>query len=130
MELVKPKSNLEIPIEGTQKLKLPKWLPRYQLTWFVRYFSRGGAYPIDEALNGMRIAFAGEPLPVHKRKAFFRHARIWQDLLLREKSDRGTMNSDSTNTLVVNSKDGLPLRDTQDNLVRPAKTYQNLQRRS
>ena len=71
MELARPKQNLEIPIEGTQKLKLPKWLPRHELTFFVRYFSRGGAYPIDEALNGMRISFAGEPLPLPKRKAFF-----------------------------------------------------------
>ena len=130
MELARPKQNLEIPIEGTQKLKLPKWLPRHELTFFVRYFSRGGAYPIDEALNGMRISFAGEPLPLPKRKAFFRHARIWQDWLLREKSDRGTMNSDSTNQVANYSRNGHALRNTQDNLVRPKKTYETLQRRS
>ena len=110
-------------------MKLPKWLPRHDLTFFVRCHSQAGAYPIDEALNGMRISFDGEPLPLHKRKAYFRHARIWQDLLLREKSDRGTMNSDSTNTVANYSRNGHRLADTQDNLARPAKTYKNLQRR-
>ena len=129
MELVKPKSNLEIPIEGTQKLKTPKWLSRKDLSFFVRYFSQGGAYPIDEALNGMRISFDGESLPEEKRRSFFKHARIWQDFLRRKESDRGTMNSDSTKQVANYSRNGHALRNTQDNLVRPKKTYENLQRR-
>ncbi len=130
MELVKPKSKLEIQIEGTQKLKTPKWLSRKGLTFFVRYFSQGGMIPIDEYRNGFRISnVEGEQLPEEKRRVYFRHARIWQDLLLKEKSDRGAMNSDSNKVDHV-SRHGPTARNQSPASPSSSQKVQNLQTRS
>ncbi len=114
MELVKPKDRLNIPIKGTEKRDLPRFIDRGDLTFFVRYFSEGGAIPIAEELNGMRISFGGQSLSPQQRKAFFKHAQLWQDLLLAE-SGRETFKSDSTNQVAQHRSHGRISRDSSSN---------------
>ena len=128
LELERPKLNLEIPIRGTEKLKTPKWLSRKDLTWFVRYLDLSGAYPIKDVFKGLRISFDGEQLPEEKRRAWFKHARIWQDLLRRKESDRGTMNSDSTNLAHVRGH-GFTARNQSPTSPSYSQKVQNLQTR-
>ena len=130
MELSKPKDRRHNFIKGTQKRDLPKLFSRKEFTFLIRMFTEAGAIPISEECKGMRFDFGGYLLSKNEKRLFFKHADLWQKILLEGESDRVTTNRDSTNTLVVNSTDGLPLRDTQDNTSRPKKTYENLQRRS
>ena len=117
LELERPKLNLEIPIRGTEKLKTPKWLSRKDLTWFVRYLDLSGAYPIKDVFKGLRISFDGEQLPEEKRRAWFKHAQIWQNILRSAKADRVTTNSDSNN-LARYKEHGKSFRNTPSNSPR------------
>lgn len=82
MELVKPKDRLSNPIKGTEKRDLPRFISRSELTWFVRYMSESGAIPLSNIPQFM-VSFGGDKLNPQQRKVFFKHAQIWQDLLLR-----------------------------------------------
>ena len=117
MELVKPSERLITrkwgyhPIEGSEKRSVPKWIERKDLNHFVRYFSDQGFIPIEKYKNEIRItSLAGKRLTRTQINDLFNHAAIWQKLLLKEKSVRGTYTSDSTNLAHV-SGHGSTARD-------------------
>ena len=117
LDLVSPKSRVITrrwylhPIEGTARRGLPKWLSRDDLTHFVCYFTDRGFIPIDKYQKEIEItSLAGKKLFPQQRNDLFKHAAVWQKLLLKEKSVRGTYTSDSTNLAHV-SGHGSTARD-------------------
>ena len=75
-----------------------KWIKRKDLNHFVRYHSDRGHIPIDNFKKEIRIiSYAGKRLTRTQIDDLFKHAAVWQKLLLKEKSVRGTYTSDSTN---------------------------------
>ncbi len=110
MELEKPKDRRFTEIKGTEKRDLPKVFSREDFTFLIRMFTEAGAIPISSECKGMRFEFGGKELSRTERHLFFKHADIWQQILL-AKSERGTMKSDSDNLARYNEH-GKNFRDT------------------
>ena len=92
MELIQPKSRVitrkwgHHPIEGSEKRSVPKWIKRKDLNHFVRYFSDRGFIPIDKYKKEIWItSLAGQRLTRTQIDDLFKHAAVWQKLLLKEK---------------------------------------------
>ena len=122
------------PIEGTEKRSIPKWIKRKDLNHFVRYHSDRGYIPIDNFKKEIRItSIAGKRLTRTQVDDLFKHAAVWQKLLLKETSVAGTYTFfapvEQANTVVVNSTDGHASRDSQDNSSGSKTINKNLHRR-
>ena len=135
LDLVSPKSRVIKkrwylhPIEGTQKWSLPKWLSRDSLTHFVCYFTDRGFVPIDKYQKEIQItSLAGKKLFPQQRSDLFKHAAVWQKSLLKEKSVRGTMKSDSSSNsgMAYNSSHGRASRNPQTNAPRNSQKVCNV----
>lgn len=78
-----------VPIKGTEKRRLPKWMEphRDRLTRFVRLNTEAGMVPMSD-FKTMRIRVGPKAtryeLEPHERTRWFQEAQIWQDLLLSE----------------------------------------------
>jgi hypothetical protein len=78
-----------VPIKGTEKRRLPKWMEphRDRLTHFVRSNTEAGMVPMSD-FKTMRICVGPKAtryeLKPHERTRWFQEAQIWQDLLLSE----------------------------------------------
>ena len=82
-----------VPIKGTEKRRLPKWMEphRDRLTRFVRLNTEAGMVPMSD-FKTMRIRVGPKAtryeLEPHERTRWFQEAQIWQDLLLSESDPR------------------------------------------
>ena len=119
--MIQPKSRVitrkwgHHPIEGSEKRFVPKWIKRKDLNHFVRYHSDRGHIPIDNFKKEIRIiSYAGKRLTRTQIDDLFKHAAVWQKLLLKEKSVRGTHTSDSNN-LARYKEHGKSFRNTSSN---------------
>ena len=78
-----------VPIKGTEKRRLPKWMEphRDRLTRFVRSNTEAGMVPMSD-FKTIRISIGSKEtlfeLKPHERTRWFQEAQIWQDLLLSE----------------------------------------------
>ena len=78
-----------VPIKGTEKRRLPKWMEphRDRMTRFVRLNTEAGMVPMSD-FKTMRIRVGPKAtryeLEPHERTRWFQEAQIWQDLLLSE----------------------------------------------